>query len=87
MRNGLTDVGLLKNFVSLRKMCNDMAVDMTYNFRQDAEPTDDQLEQLMREVGEDVRARAAKADEAFWENVRKERELAKEWTKARQNEA
>ncbi|MDR3367447.1 MAG: hypothetical protein LBO71_10855 [Prevotellaceae bacterium] len=60
---------------------------MTYSFKWDAEPTDEQLEQLMREGGEDVCARAAKADEVFWENFRKERELAKEWTKARQNES
>lgn len=60
---------------------------MTYNFRQDAEPTDEQLEQLMREVGEDVRARAKKADEELWKNVRKEVELAAEWMKARKNES
>jgi hypothetical protein len=63
-----------------------MEVDMTYNFRQDAEPTDEQLEQLMREVGEDVRNRAAKADEMFWENFRKEMQQAKERMKIRQNE-
>ncbi|MDR1341787.1 MAG: hypothetical protein LBK18_00865 [Prevotellaceae bacterium] len=61
-----------------------MAVDMTYNFRQDDEPTDEQLEQLMREVGEDVRARAEKADEELWKNVREEIRLAAEWMKARQ---
>jgi hypothetical protein len=64
-----------------------MPIDMTYNFRQDAEPTDEQLEQLMREVGEDVRARAKKADEELWKNVRKEVELAAEWMKARKNES
>jgi hypothetical protein len=74
----------LKIFVSLRKKRNDMAVDMTYNFRQDDEPTDEQLEQLMREVGEDVRARAEKADEELWKNVREEIRLAAEWMKARQ---
>jgi hypothetical protein len=58
-----------------------MAIDMTYNFRQDAEPTDEQLEQLMREVGEDVCARAKKADEELWKNVRKEIQLAAEWMK------
>ena len=63
-------------------MYNDMAVDMTYNFRQDAEPTDEQLEQLMREVGEEVRDRAKKADEELWKNVRKEIHLAAEWMKA-----
>jgi hypothetical protein len=60
-----------------------MAVDMTYNFRWDTEPTDEQLEQLMREVAEDVRARAAKADEELWKNVRKEVELLGEWMKNR----
>ena len=63
-------------------MYDNMTIDMTYNFRQDAEPTDEQQEQLMREVGEDVRARAKKADEELWENVRKEVELAAEWMKA-----
>ena len=67
-------------------MYNNMTVDMTYNFRQDAEPTDEQLEQLMREVGEDVRARAKKADEELWKNVRKEIQLAAEWMKAQKNE-
>jgi hypothetical protein len=64
-----------------------MAVDMTYSFRWDTEPTDEQLEQLMREVGEDVRARAAKADEVFWETFRKEMQRAKEWKNAQQNES
>jgi hypothetical protein len=60
-----------------------MAVDMTYNFRQDAEPTDEQLEQLMREVGEEVRARGEEADKKFWQNVRNEMQLAEEWIKSR----
>jgi hypothetical protein len=63
-----------------------MAVDMTYSFRWDTEPTDEQLEQLMREVGEDVRARAAKADEQLWTNLRKEMQLAAEWMKTQQDE-
>ena len=63
-------------------MYDNMTIDMTYNFRQDAEPTDEQLEQLMREVGEEVRARAKKADEELWKNVRKEIQLAAEWMKA-----
>jgi hypothetical protein len=72
-----------ENFVSLQEIYNDMAVDMTYNFGWDTEPTDEQLEQLMREVIEDVRARAAKADEELWKNVRKEVELAAEYMKSR----
>jgi hypothetical protein len=64
-----------------------MAVDMTYNFRQDTEPTDEQLEQLMREVGEDARARGEKAEKEFWQNFHKEMQKAAEWIKSRKNEA
>ncbi|MDR1416906.1 MAG: hypothetical protein LBJ57_05760 [Prevotellaceae bacterium] len=63
-----------------------MAVDMTYNFRWDTEPTDEQLEQLMREVGEEARDRWEKADKEFWQNFHKEMLLAEEWMKSRKNE-
>ena len=40
-----------------------MNVDMAYTFRQDEDPTDAQLAQLMREVGEEVRRSRARGDE------------------------
>jgi len=54
-----------------------------YSFLSDEEPTDEQLEQLMREVGEDVRERKEIANQKFKEymqlqvNLVRERELAK----------
>lgn len=54
-----------------------------YRFLSDEEPTDEQLEQLMKEVGEEVRERKEKADKKFKEHLRlqvrlaHERELAK----------
>lgn len=38
---------------------------MSYSFLSDEEPTDEQLEALMQAVLEDVKERAAKADEKF----------------------
>jgi hypothetical protein len=35
----------------------------------DQEPTDSQLEYLMRSVMDDVRARARKADQALWDTL------------------
>jgi hypothetical protein len=45
-----------------------MAVDMACSFRQD----DEQLEQLMREVGEDGRKSSEEADAKHWQAIRKE---------------
>jgi hypothetical protein len=45
---------------------------MTYNFSWDTEPSDAQLEALMREVGEDVRERRAAADAKFWQALHNE---------------
>lgn len=47
-------------------------MDLTYNFLQDTEPTDEQLEQLMREVAIDARKRREKADRAFQKLLRQE---------------
>jgi len=55
----------------------------SYRFLSDAEPTDEQLEQLMKEVGEEARERKEKANRKFKEYVQqqiklvRERELAK----------
>ena len=51
-------------------------MDLTYSFLQDKEPTEAQLEMLMREVAEDVRNRREKADADFRELIRKEIKLA-----------
>lgn len=51
-------------------------MDLAYNFLQDKEPTEAQLEMLMREVAEDARERREKADANFKELIRKEIELA-----------
>lgn len=40
-------------------------MDKPYNFISDSEPTDEQLSELMQNVLEDVKQRAAKAKEAF----------------------
>jgi ElaB/YqjD/DUF883 family membrane-anchored ribosome-binding protein len=54
-----------------------MAVDMTYNFRWDAEPTDEQLEQLMREVGEEARESNKEANAKYRQAIREEIKLMK----------
>jgi hypothetical protein len=46
-----------------------MAVDMTYSFLSEAEPTDEQLKQLMREVGAEARERFAEANQKYWEQI------------------
>ncbi len=51
-------------------------MDLTYNFLQDKEPTDAQLEMLMREVAEDARKRRDEADAKFKQLIQKEVELA-----------
>ncbi len=57
-------------------------MDLTYNFLQDKEPTEAQLEMLMREVGEEARNRREKADADFKELIRKEIKLAAQRGKA-----
>lgn len=47
-----------------------------YRFLSDDEPTDEQLEMLMKEVGEDVRKRKLAADKKFREHLQLEVELA-----------
>ena len=51
-------------------------MDLTYSFLQDEEPTEAQLEMLMREVAEEARNRREKADADFRELIRKEIRLA-----------
>lgn len=51
-------------------------MDLKYNFLQDTEPTDKQLEALMREVAIDVRKKREKADCAYQEQIAKEVSLA-----------
>jgi hypothetical protein len=45
-------------------------VDMTYRFAWDCEPTDEQLEQLMKEVATDVRQQTGRLDIQFQTNLR-----------------
>ena len=52
-------------------------MDMKYSFRSEAEPTDAQLEALMREVIADVIKRREAADKAYWELLKKEVERVK----------
>jgi hypothetical protein len=47
-----------------------------YRFLSDEDPTDEQLEMLMKEVGEDVRKRKLEADKKFREHLQLEVELA-----------
>ncbi|MDR2854320.1 MAG: hypothetical protein LBV31_03325 [Prevotellaceae bacterium] len=47
-------------------------VDMTYSFLWDTEPTDEQLEMLMQEVGETVRQKKAAAAIRFNEQMQLE---------------
>ena len=52
-------------------------MDMKYSFRSETEPTDAQLEALMREVIADVIKRREAADKAYWELLKKEVERVK----------
>ena len=52
-------------------------MDMTYSFNWDTEPSDAQLETLMKEVIADVITRRKAADKAYWELLRKEVERVK----------
>ena len=54
-----------------------MFMDMKYNFRSEKEPSDDQLEALMKEVIADVIKRREVADKAYWELLAKEVEKVK----------
>ena len=47
-------------------------MDMTYSFNLDTEPTDAQLETLMREVAEDATKRKAEANKIFWQLLKDE---------------
>jgi len=47
-------------------------VDMTYSFLSDEEPTDEQLEQLMREVGEEARRKKKEARKRYKDFMQKE---------------
>ena len=43
----------------------------TYNLSMEREPTDEELEEIMREAAKVAAERARKADEAFWAQVNK----------------
>ena len=52
-------------------------MDMTYSFNSEKEPTDAQLEMLMREVAADATKRRKEADKAYWELLKEEVERVK----------
>ena len=47
-------------------------MDMSYKFISETEPTDEQLETLMREVAIDARKRKEEPDSAFWKSLKDE---------------
>jgi hypothetical protein len=47
-------------------------VDMTYSFLWDEEPTDEQLQALMEEVGEDVRRQSERIERQIKEKLEEE---------------
>jgi hypothetical protein len=51
-------------------------VDMTYSFLWDEEPTDEQLQALMEEVGEDVRRESERMEQQLKEKLEEEYALA-----------
>ncbi|GHT13729.1 hypothetical protein AGMMS4956_10370 [Bacteroidia bacterium] len=53
-------------------------MDMAYSFLSEAEPTDNQLQTLMREVADDARMRRVKADRDLKQLIYKEINNAKE---------
>ena len=62
-------------------------MDMTYSFNSEKEPTDAQLETLMREVALEATKRRKAADKAYWELLKEEVERVKNsspFTKSRQ---
>jgi phage host-nuclease inhibitor protein Gam len=50
----------------------DTKVDMTYRFLWDEEPTDEQLQALMQEVGEDVRRQSERLERQMKEKLAEE---------------
>jgi len=52
----------------------DIRVDMTYNFLQDDEPTDEQLQVIMQEVAEEARQRRKEVARKVIENIEREYE-------------
>jgi hypothetical protein len=50
----------------------DTKVDMTYRFTWDEDPTDEQLEALMREVGEDIHREKEVLAKIWEENMQRE---------------
>jgi hypothetical protein len=50
----------------------DTKVDMTYRFTWDEDPTDEQLEALMREVGEDIHREKEDLAKIWEENMQRE---------------
>ncbi|MDR0732920.1 MAG: hypothetical protein LBF08_02490 [Dysgonamonadaceae bacterium] len=50
----------------------DTKVDMTYRFLWDEEPTDEQLQTLMQEVGEDVRRESEQTERQLKEKLEEE---------------
>ena len=52
-------------------------MDMTYSFNSEAEPTDAQLEALMREVATDATKRRKAANKVYWKLLKEEVERVK----------
>ena len=52
-------------------------MDMKYSFNSEQEPTDAQLETLMREVAADATKRRKAADKAYWKLLKEEVERVK----------
>jgi hypothetical protein len=50
----------------------DKKIDMTYRFLWDEEPTDEQLQALMEEVGEDVRRQSERIEQQIREKLEEE---------------
>jgi hypothetical protein len=59
-------------FVPIIHLAMDTKVDMTYRFIWDEDPTDEQLETLMREVGEDIRQETTTIAKIWEDNMRRE---------------
>ncbi len=57
-------------------------MDLKYNFLQDTEPSEEQLEILMREVAADAQKRREAADERFQQLIHEEVKLAAERSQA-----
>ncbi|MDR1963454.1 MAG: hypothetical protein LBQ50_06720 [Planctomycetaceae bacterium] len=52
-------------------------VDMTYRFTWDTEPTEEQLDQLMKEVAEKVRQQSVRQEQLIRDRLKQELELAR----------